>query len=441
MNLAETMAAIAAAAVVAGGIGSAVVLSKRAEQGMVTTDDRSELINNMMYHLVNKERCSSALAGQPFNANGTSPISFASRDGAVYSEGSVQDRILIRSLGLTPVYRFSEDIYQVRLDLSIERAQSGEVGGNSLRPESFQFIVQLERPGLDRVLSCGSFMGRSEALCPAGESVISLGVGGVPVCGPISVAGATCPVAGEVMVGVVDNRPVCAASYSDLRNPVARPTGPPTTPPPVVPPAPPRCDTGPFEVRTVTMTLPETRGSLHCDWNQGGNLGRRSGHTQARHEQLIQSPLPAGTVCRVKRIYGTATQFKYDDHLILTLNNAVLMTSSLKMPVSIFPQGADGLRDYSWETIRGGESQAKAPDPVTNCILPYRCEIPRTERVGPFSLNLENPEAVPVGQALGSRIRSRNRVDLMLAITGDDDSSDCQHRDAIQLSVEMEYLR
>lgn len=194
------------------------------------------------------------------------------------------------------------------------------------------------------------------------------------------------------------------------------------------------CQNGVKRELTTQLDFPEER--MTCNWNQNGNLGLRNGFVQARHEQSVNVSLPKGAIiCNVEFASQTLSM-RYDDQVLLTLNNSVLMSSSRNDIVGSFQTRA-GVPQYRWDDIVGIGMDVQIYDPF--CLGSQEghssCQFPASERTGDMNLRFGSS----VIQTIMAMDINRTTHTFKFITTGDDDSSDCIHN-AFSIPMKVQYV-
>ncbi|MGZ5279010.1 MAG: hypothetical protein ACXWC9_03660 [Pseudobdellovibrionaceae bacterium] len=203
------------------------------------------------------------------------------------------------------------------------------------------------------------------------------------------------------------------------------------------------CDTAKATGRTsiAKKTVSFSNAGESCAWNQNGNLSMVDREVRARIEKYQIVELPAGaTICDIQMEHTAVRDFRYDDNIIMTLNDYILTSTTT------FSQHfvkTNGYYKYDWTRLVGKPGQVDASDTtpdkqycagkadgISSCLFPL------TQQQG--QIDLQIGERV-IQNILA--ITTPYKLKLGVITTGDnDDSSDCQHT-PIQLSVDVEYFR
>ncbi len=195
--------------------------------------------------------------------------------------------------------------------------------------------------------------------------------------------------------------------------------------------------TGRISVQKVELTF-ENPGKA-CSWGTNGNLSILDGYVRARteQEQIIQVAKDA-KICNIQMTNADVQNFRYDDNIILTLNQFVL--ASTTNFGAHFDQST-GYQKYDWSKLVNKAAQNGQADstPDKQYCAGYAqglssCQFPATETVGKADLHFDQRV---IQSILG--MTDPTQAKLGLVTTGDNDSTDCQHV-PIRLLVDIEYF-
>ena len=186
------------------------------------------------------------------------------------------------------------------------------------------------------------------------------------------------------------------------------------------------------------------------DLNAAGNGPRKNMKIRARMEQYFKAQLPKdSTICDVD-FHFPEQPMQYDDEILLTMNNHVIMASTNYSTNSGIPQYKNGLKvnshgliQYKWNGKNGlynlyynrGVTPkyclGVSPDSPEYAT---RCHIPPTEVNGQFKLDIPATEIIKLGL-----INSTAGIEFGFITTGDDDNGDCEHS-AYSFDVTVKYI-
>lgn len=192
------------------------------------------------------------------------------------------------------------------------------------------------------------------------------------------------------------------------------------------------CSTTPRQTKVHEVVFPARNEG--CFWGQEGNLDPFDGIVHARSEEIVSLNLnEAETLCSI-RLESPAQEIIFDDELFLTFNDAILLSSyNYNAHFSL----RDGLYIYSWEAMIGGFNPGPYSSSESYCVgdgnsVASICEIPVTDTIGRFFIDVVNEEA----EKLSLLSKQQKRADIGLIVTGDDDEKDCSHSE-IRVSIEL----
>lgn len=178
-----------------------------------------------------------------------------------------------------------------------------------------------------------------------------------------------------------------------------------------------------------------------CAWEKDGNLSMKDREIRARIEKYQTLEIPAGaTICDIKMEHKAVLDFRYDDNIIMTLNDYVLASTTTFSQHLI---QTNGYYKYDWTRLVRKPGQVDASDSAPDkqyCAGKAEglssCLFPVTQKEGKIDLQ--------VGERVIQNILAMStpyKLKLGVITTGDnDDSSDCQHT-PIELDVDIEYYR
>ena len=168
-----------------------------------------------------------------------------------------------------------------------------------------------------------------------------------------------------------------------------------------------------------------------CQWKENGNLGRDNGRMQARESQKLSLALPGKIVLCELSMKSAETNFEYDDSILLTLGQTILLHSTDAL-TAILPSSG-GLYQWDWDSLKGKQYNFEGK--------PYclggesQCKIPTTETVGAVSLDFDTKALAP----LAVKLLGTQSLDFTMIATGDNDDGDCRHTD-ITFDVSISYV-
>ncbi len=215
---------------------------------------------------------------------------------------------------------------------------------------------------------------------------------------------------------------------SDINKPIENSTNP------VVPPITPAaladlCKSTKVQSGTTTIKILANTGAM-CPFGKDDNLPETQAILTARISKEHPISLPKNYYVCSMSVDAGAQQMRYDDHLILTLNSNLLVSSTIEANALL--TGNNGFKQYNWKQIVG----RSAADSDSFCGSSVDCEIPRTEQVGRFRFSIK-PEA---NAALFSSLAGKD-LSFNLIMMGDNDIvSDCQMNTNLDLRVSYTFV-
>ena len=175
------------------------------------------------------------------------------------------------------------------------------------------------------------------------------------------------------------------------------------------------------QVFEFDVDLPET---AECSWGAGDNLSALDARVRALETQEVAIDLGADVpVCDVRFEFaesegGMGFMLQYDDQLMLTLNERIIVATDRRMVVDQ-PTDADGLLVFDWAEVRDMEMDFH-PEPWA-IGHDYELEMPSHDTVGPAFIAVED--------AALSSLRTAATEELVFSLHafGDNDPTDCSH--------------
>ncbi len=185
------------------------------------------------------------------------------------------------------------------------------------------------------------------------------------------------------------------------------------------------------EPTDVELSVTFTELNEGCPFGEDDNLPAEDARFTARIEQVEELDLPAGgVICDLEFDFdgvsgGEGQPMQYDDNFLLALNDAVLATSYAPM-VDWFDED-DDLRLYDWEAVAGETLEFN--DIPTWCLGEEsgesECTIPPPETDGSLKLAFGGD----LVDQLALRAVQEDRYDFSFVSFGDNNSTDCSHRE------------
>jgi hypothetical protein len=233
-------------------------------------------------------------------------------------------------------------------------------------------------------------------------------------------------------VPVPDPAPAPVADPVAVLEPVPAPVPAPVPVPVPVPLPLPQspCDSKPQKDGVVEILLTSNQGQT-CPFGQGDNNSAKSAVHAARIERAFAANIPGGReICRMSASADNQVT-RYDDVLFLSLNGNVILSSSAASTARKVLQ-SNGYRRYNWSSIRGSSRDSNSRDQY--CAEGVSCSVPRSEQNGNFSFDISNDAARRLFGSLAGNLS------FQLAITGDNDATDCQLYSDVKLKIRYKYV-
>jgi hypothetical protein len=241
---------------------------------------------------------------------------------------------------------------------------------------------------------------------------------------------------------------------------------PPQTPPPPVEEVKVACadaaKNGTLKSKAVPLFFPAK--TTTCEFEKNDNLSRKNEVIRARREEMVELPLQGMTRLCNMRFDAPQQPMRFDDEIMITLNNLVVASSQdystksrdTKKNQLAYPNGLsvdnDGLVSYKWLPPNGMQNlDYLNGDLYRYCLgldpkqadFAQLCQIPKTSTNGKMSLKLPQEAFLKLvakaGLVFDKQIQSVPKATLMFMTTGDNDDSDCQHLD-FRMTVTIDYL-
>lgn len=182
-------------------------------------------------------------------------------------------------------------------------------------------------------------------------------------------------------------------------------------------------------VKTDVLQFPATEA---CAFGVGDNLEAKESFLQAIVSQNAEINLEGNTtvLCELK-MTTVSPELQYDDFILLTMNDRVLMSSNVEILNLL-----DFDSSYKWDFMkaRGNFIEFSGPAYCLGNELSL-CEVPETDTFG----NLKLDFSAQVMTGLAKSMELGNTLRFQLISTGDNDPDDCLHSD-FSLSYELKYV-
>lgn len=222
------------------------------------------------------------------------------------------------------------------------------------------------------------------------------------------------------------SKPVSFSSPSDegvVGNPEPENPGEEPEDPDIIP----TCANSPKQIKIIDINYASTND---CNWNNSGNLSKVNGAIRARHEESVNLSIPAGATLCDMELEFPEQPFTYDDHVILTLNNRIVMNTGSDMHQYLSQDGSGYI--YDWSKLVGKTQDVGGTH--LYCNGGSTCSVPNTEQNGQILVDI--PKVV-IQQIVTMAPQSVNQIKMIT--TGDDDVGDCNHT-PISFKVKASYV-
>lgn len=168
-----------------------------------------------------------------------------------------------------------------------------------------------------------------------------------------------------------------------------------------------------------------------CAWNRDGNLGRKDKHYQARMMQSKDMNIPTGAVLCSLDVRSKSDRIHYDDVMLLTINNNVILSSAKDVPGFL---GGGNVPKWDFERVKGKRGDFNSGE---FCLgQNSRCELPGHDKKGSIAVDFEDGVMLDLASEIGYGSQK-----VMNVITlGDNDKEDCFHS-GIELEVQYTYVK
>ena len=218
---------------------------------------------------------------------------------------------------------------------------------------------------------------------------------------------------------------------------------------------------GTLKLKVQSVLFPAKNDS--CEFEKDNNLSRVDEVVRARREEFVDIPLTGmSRLCNVK-FDAPKQNMKFDDEILLTLNQFVIAASQDYSSQSrdltgklVYPKGmaidADGLVSYKWLPPQGLQNLTYFNSKLHKyCIgldpkganFETLCQIPKTDTNGSMQLSVPQEAflklAIKAGLVIDKQLQIAPKARLGFITTGDNDDSDCRHLD-FKMTVTFQYI-
>lgn len=189
----------------------------------------------------------------------------------------------------------------------------------------------------------------------------------------------------------------------------------------------PSCGTSKLSEQIIDVSFNSSEST--CQWNADGNLGKRNKYIQARREEVQNLDLPSGaTICDMEFEFVEQT-FHYDDHVIMTFNDRILLNTGSDMHKYLNSDGSGYI--YDWSKLVGQTHDVGGTN--LYCNGGSTCQIPDTDKTGKILVDIPKSK---IQQIMTMAPQSTHQIKMIT--TGDDDSNDCRHT-PVSFKVKVKY--
>lgn len=187
---------------------------------------------------------------------------------------------------------------------------------------------------------------------------------------------------------------------------------------------------GRMQNSSFDIVFPETRG---CRFGEAGNLEPKDQHIQAisLNQAVMEAPQNS-VICNVNLQSQSDSNLEYDDYFVLSLDEFVIVASNNEIVSHLQEENSLYLWDQS-AVIGKPLGFIQAP---SYCLPGLKeCQVPQHEELAPVSVVFDTNSLAPLTLALAGR----NKIALNLLVTGDNDETDCYHKE-LSINVKMDYF-
>ena len=171
-----------------------------------------------------------------------------------------------------------------------------------------------------------------------------------------------------------------------------------------------------------------------CNFGQNENLTALNGYLRARETQSAPLDLPPNAVICNFSVDSASTDWRYDDWVMFTLNDRVLVSSNEEVKNTLDTD--NGIYIWDWDKAKNLNVSNTAggfnADPY--CIE-GTCEIPKHDKAGAVKIDLDPATMLE----LASQVYATSELQFNLISMGDNDNGDCEHT-GLDFQVNYEYV-
>ena len=162
-----------------------------------------------------------------------------------------------------------------------------------------------------------------------------------------------------------------------------------------------------------------------------GNLCRKDRYLQAREWQTVDVELPDNAVICGMEIVSRQDQIQYDDFLIFTIEDYILMLSNTDL-LRHMPR-MDGAYVWDFEAIKGKKYGFNGG---RYCLgNNSTCAFPGHDKQGSVNFSVDTEALAPIS----AKLQGKSSYSFSAIATGDNNDEDCWHTD-LELDVKIRYV-
>jgi hypothetical protein len=218
------------------------------------------------------------------------------------------------------------------------------------------------------------------------------------------------------------SKPTSISSTGTPDDPQNPPPGDPNDPDVI-----PSCANSTLKSKIVTVSFPFRQD---CDWGHNGNLSTLDHYIRARSEEVALIELPANSVLCDMGFEFQEQTFEYDDHVILALDNRILMTTAGDALKYLQTDGSGYI--YDWSRLVGKSQDVGGTNIYCNGAN-STCSLPQTDVAGKILLDIPKSTIQNI-----MTMSSQTTHEIKLITTGDNDLHDCRH-EGVSFQVKAIY--
>ena len=181
-------------------------------------------------------------------------------------------------------------------------------------------------------------------------------------------------------------------------------------------------------VVTESLVYPARSG---CGFGQGDNLSKLNEYLRAYETQTQLINIPSDSLLCDFRLESSSANWRYDDFVMLTLNQKVLISSNMNIVNNLTSTN----NIFTWDWSQAQNTNLSSMFNAGAYCLEGTCEIPNHDQAGSVEINLD-PDTM---LELASQISNNQSIQFDLLSFGDNDNGDCEHT-GLDLTVTYKYV-